>query len=158
MDQSERIKHAMQTAGITRAQVAAGCGVTVQAVYKWHADPSINLKSEHLFQLADMTGFNARWIATGRGPERGQDGQETGLLTHYRQASAEAQQAILRVAESLSTGYKSNEYAGEKPEEVKQITTASTHNEENEGRLPDAGKHVKEFLTSDRRRKKTADG
>lgn len=68
MDQAQRIKIAIEKAEITPADVAARCGISVQAVYKWLKDPARNIRPAHLFGLADVTRHNARWIATGEGP------------------------------------------------------------------------------------------
>lgn len=48
--------------------VASTCGVSVQAVYGWLRDEIKDMKNKHLFELAELTGFEAKWIATGEGP------------------------------------------------------------------------------------------
>lgn len=96
----------MQTADKTAADLAAACGVTVQAVYKWLKDPAMNLKNEHLFAIADRLGFEARWIATGKGPERNRlDESEKTLLECYRAAREPEKTAIHQVAETLAHAY-----------------------------------------------------
>lgn len=70
MDQCDRLKAAMDSSQRSPADLAAACGVSVQAVYKWLRDPNMNLKNEHLFAISDLMRHEARWIATGRGPKK----------------------------------------------------------------------------------------
>lgn len=65
----ERIARAITEANLNSRTVSARCGVSVQAVYAWQRGDINNLRAEHLFSLSDLTGFNARWIATGEGPQ-----------------------------------------------------------------------------------------
>lgn len=67
MNQSERVKAALEAADMTAADIAARCDISPQAVYKWLKDPTMNIRPVHLFILADATGHSARWIATGGG-------------------------------------------------------------------------------------------
>jgi hypothetical protein len=66
----KRIEHTLATSNKTPAEAARACHVTAQAVYSWIRDEIKNLRSEHLFALAELTQFEAKWIATGNGPER----------------------------------------------------------------------------------------
>jgi len=40
------------------------------AIYQWIDGSTKNLKEDHLWNLADITGYEARWISTGEGPAR----------------------------------------------------------------------------------------
>ena len=77
--------------------------------------PTKNLKGEFLFALADLTGFEARWIATGKLPERtaDKDTRKAVLVALYEQADQRGKDAILRVAEAES----SYSVEGETPQE-----------------------------------------
>lgn len=68
--QGERIDHALRTSKTSVATAAKECDVSAQSVYAWVRGDTKNLRAEHLFALAELTGFEARWIATGKGPER----------------------------------------------------------------------------------------
>lgn len=70
MLKGERIKYALEASGVDPRQVAAACGISVQAVYSWLRGQTKDLRNEHLFCLADVTSFSPRWIATGEGPQR----------------------------------------------------------------------------------------
>lgn len=66
----KRIQFAITASGKNIADVAQACGVSAQAAYAWVRGDIKNLRNEHLFALADLTGFEAKWIATGNGPDR----------------------------------------------------------------------------------------
>lgn len=105
MDFYERIKHAIEESNANVQVVADRCDVSVQAVYAWKRGDVKNLRNEHLFELADVTGFEARWIATGKGPERPTGGDERKrILSELYDASDErGRSTILRVAEQESS-------------------------------------------------------
>jgi transcriptional regulator with XRE-family HTH domain len=77
----------MTTSKLTKAEVARRCGVSKPTVSQWTNGSTQNLKSQHLFALADATGFSARWLGTGQGPrlaERVISEDERLLLERYR--------------------------------------------------------------------------
>jgi len=59
----------MAGAGLSAAEVSRELNVTPGAVSKWLNDDTVDLKLDNLFALANLTGFSARWIATGDGSE-----------------------------------------------------------------------------------------
>lgn len=65
---AERINYALQQSGVTKADIARACDVTPQAVTGWTKTGRIS--KEAMYIVAEKTGFNAEWLATGRGPER----------------------------------------------------------------------------------------
>lgn len=69
MDRGDRIAKAIKDSGVDVAAVATACNVSEQAVYSWMRGIVKNLRNDNLFALSDVTGFNARWIGTGQGPE-----------------------------------------------------------------------------------------
>ncbi len=66
---SERVAHAIKVSGHTPSSVARAIGCTPAAVLQWISGSTKNIKNEYLFALADATGFEPRWIATGQGRE-----------------------------------------------------------------------------------------
>lgn len=70
MNRAERIAKAIQASGKQKQQIAAECGVSGPSVSQWISGDSKSLKPENLFALAAATGFNARWLGIGEGPER----------------------------------------------------------------------------------------
>lgn len=65
----QRVTRAVTASGHTASSVARKIGVSPEAVGQWMKGPTKNLRNENLFALADATGFSARWIGTGQGPE-----------------------------------------------------------------------------------------
>jgi len=66
MDLGKRIARAIEVSTADVAVVARACNVTEQAVYSWMRGEVKNLRNENLFALADVTGFNARYVPAGR--------------------------------------------------------------------------------------------
>jgi hypothetical protein len=100
----KRIEHAIAQSGINIAAIAKACDVSVQAIYTWMRDGVKDLRNENLFALADITGFEARWIATGRGPQTPSgDKRKHSLDQLYDRLDERGKNAVLRVAEAEST-------------------------------------------------------
>ena len=76
----ERIDYAIRSAGLKAADVARLLHVTRSAVNQWVSDRTKDIKLDHLFGLEDMTGFSARWLATGKGPQRAALSQSARIL------------------------------------------------------------------------------
>lgn len=102
---SERVTKAINESGYNASSAARAIGCSPEAVLQWMNGPTKNLKGEFLFALADLTGFEARWIATGELPERttDKDQRKEKLNGLYDQADERGKTAILRVAELEST-------------------------------------------------------
>lgn len=100
----ERVAIAINESGISVKDVAAACRATVQAIYAWKRGEVKDLRNDNLFALADITKFEARWIATGQGPDRPpSDRKEKALLDLYRASDERGRSAIIGVAESQSS-------------------------------------------------------
>lgn len=99
----KRIDIAITESQTDPAAIAKACGISVQAVYAWMRDEVKNLKAENLFALADITGFEARWIGTGEGPQRPGGGREKRLVELYKQLDDRGKDAVYRVAEAESS-------------------------------------------------------
>lgn len=67
---SERISESVQTSGAAVSAIAEKCGVSVQAVYQWMNGDTKQIMGDYLVELAELTGFEARWIAKGIGPKQ----------------------------------------------------------------------------------------
>ncbi len=102
---SDRVSKAIKESGLSATAVAKSLGCSPEAVIQWMNGPTKNLKGEFLFALADLTGYEARWIATGELPERTAewDQRRKALIGLYDQADKRGKDAILRVAEIEST-------------------------------------------------------
>lgn len=65
----DRVKHAIEKSGHTATSAARELGCTPEAVLQWMNGTTKNIRPINLFPLADITGYSARWIATGDGPQ-----------------------------------------------------------------------------------------
>jgi hypothetical protein len=65
-----RIAHVIERSGHTPSSIARLLGCKPAAVYQWLDGSTRNLKEQFLWKLADVTGFEARWISQGEGPAR----------------------------------------------------------------------------------------
>ena len=68
---SERIKLAMDEAGMSQVDLARACGVKPPSVHGWLSGKSKFLRGENLLQAARALNVNQDWLATGAGPMRG---------------------------------------------------------------------------------------
>lgn len=65
-----RIGFVIEKCGHNPASIAKLLGCKPAAVYQWLDGSTKNLKEHLLWKLADTTGYDARWISTGEGPQR----------------------------------------------------------------------------------------
>jgi transcriptional regulator with XRE-family HTH domain len=86
-----RIRTRRMELGLKQADLAAICGVSPTGVAKWERGLTHNLKSEHLFVLADALNVNPRWLAIGEGPKVANSDREA-----YHFAIAKAVKAMDR--------------------------------------------------------------
>lgn len=98
----DRVRHAINESGKDILEIARVCGISVQAVYAWRRGSVKNLQNENLFNLAEATGFEARWIGTGKGPARdisSMNHRATELLNNYAKCDERGRETVLIVAE-----------------------------------------------------------
>jgi len=100
----DRIQEAVAFSGKRPAQIARECGVTPAAVSMWMDGTTQNLRMEQLFALADATGYEARWIATGDGERTNNPGdpRKHALGTLFDHCDERGKAAVFRVAEAES--------------------------------------------------------
>ncbi|EPJ8754270.1 putative HTH-type transcriptional regulator [Pseudomonas hunanensis] len=70
MERYERIAKAIAASGKRKSEIAAACGVSASAVTQWVTGESKSMKPENIYALAKATGFHAKWLAIGEGPEQ----------------------------------------------------------------------------------------
>ena len=63
-----RIAYIVEDSGHNPAALAKLLGCAPAAVYQWISGSTKNQKEKYLWKLADVTGFEARWISLGEGP------------------------------------------------------------------------------------------
>jgi len=110
MELHERIQRALMIWGGKQKDLAAECGVTPGAITQWKQGDVKNLKFENLYRMADMTGFSARWLAIGEGPERSADlpgvqltSHESALLSIYRDLTQEQQEMLFGIIRGMKS-------------------------------------------------------
>lgn len=67
MSLSERIRTAMDAAGVSQAALARACGVKPPSVSGWLSGKSKFLRGENLLMAARALNVSEDWLATGRG-------------------------------------------------------------------------------------------
>lgn len=110
---SERVGHIIRETGLSPSAIAKVIGITASAVLQWESGHTKTIKPEHLFKLADMTGFSARWIGTGDGPERdpaATNHRVKDLIDNYARLDERGRRHVLEVAER-EAGYASDDTA-----------------------------------------------
>lgn len=70
MDMCERITEARESVGLNKSELARRLGVSRASVTAWETGAVSNLKHEHLFELSSITGYSAKWLATGEGDKK----------------------------------------------------------------------------------------
>ena len=86
---SERIKLAMDQAGMSQVDLARACGVKPPSVHGWLSGKSKYLRGENLLQAARALNVREDWLATGAGPMRSlNDGDRAPITGSLRQESA----------------------------------------------------------------------
>jgi len=65
-----RIEYAITQAGYNPNSIAAELHISASAIYQWLDGTTKNIKEDLLWKLADLTGFEARWLSQGTGPMR----------------------------------------------------------------------------------------
>lgn len=63
-----RIGFVIERSGYKPATIAPLLGCKPSAIYQWLEGRTKNLKEHLLWKLADITGYEARWISQGEGP------------------------------------------------------------------------------------------
>lgn len=81
-----RVEFSLDESGLNPNQAAKKMDCTPQAIYMLIGGASKTISSELAFSLADLTGFEARWIVTGKGPQRSAPAGEGLYVTDKRVA------------------------------------------------------------------------
>lgn len=66
----ERVQYVLAQSDKTPTDIGKALGISSEAVLQWASGKTKHIRPENLFAFADATGFEARWIGTGEGPER----------------------------------------------------------------------------------------
>lgn len=69
MELSERVREAVKGSGKPQAALAREMGVSQSAIAQWMSGNVKSLRAESASALEAATGYSARWIVTGKGPQ-----------------------------------------------------------------------------------------
>ncbi len=95
----QRVQIAMESAGLNQPELARRIGISKQAVSAIISGSTKQPNPVNLFEIADATGFEARWLATGKGPQTKEEVARERL--DISQLSPNSQAAIRAVLHSL---------------------------------------------------------
>ena len=102
---SERIREAIETSGVSVARIAEACGISQQAVYDWMKGETRELMGNNLVELAELTGFDPRWIAKGVGARRRQyarNQQQAHVLQIMERMSPYQADMLVKISDSIA--------------------------------------------------------
>ena len=103
MTRGQRIAYAIEQSGNTPASMARMIGCTSAAIYQCVKGETKDVRNDLLFALADATGFEARWIATGQGAQKNEKKRDIEQLkTLYENLDERGKAEVLRVAEAVA--------------------------------------------------------
>src|SRR5512134_1576984 len=103
----ERIRLAMQRAGVTQGQVAEACGVSGPAVNQWLTGKTKNVDPRYLADVAACTNASLDWLMTGQGVPGRKSGDplstvEKKLLKDFRKLSPKVRLEVSRLIKSIA--------------------------------------------------------
>ena len=67
---SDRVRRARTLAGMTQADLARATGISTAGISLIENGQTRSLKASTALALEKATGFNARWLESGKGPEQ----------------------------------------------------------------------------------------
>ncbi len=82
MTLKDRIKEAMESAGLKHAELARATGKTNAAVTQWLDGSTKSLKADTATRMEQATGYSAEWLVTGKGPKKRQAPKDVGAVLH----------------------------------------------------------------------------
>jgi transcriptional regulator with XRE-family HTH domain len=110
MELSDRIRRAIELCPRKQYEIAEHCQVTSGAITQWKNGLTGSLKLDNLYRLSDITGFSARWLAIGEGPERNSElpgaqltSHETALLSIYNDLTKEQQEMLFGIIQGMKS-------------------------------------------------------
>lgn len=100
----ERVKYARMAIGWTQPELAKAAGITKQALSQIETGATKNPRPENLLNISDATGYELRWLISGKTPMTRKDAALECL--DISNLSGESKAAIRAVMDSLSQQIK----------------------------------------------------
>lgn len=86
---------ALDAAGLKPLPLSVKMGISKQAIYDWRNGKSLKqMRAENLIALSSLSGYEATWIITGRGPKKKMLSNEQEHVLSLMQESEEKQKII----------------------------------------------------------------
>lgn len=101
---SIRVKEAIDQSGVSVNEIAAACGISVQAVYQWKKGDSKTIKGDNIVELAYITGYEAMWILKGKGPKKrvfAKTNQQEHVLKSMQIGGEQTEKLITKIVDSV---------------------------------------------------------
>ena len=101
---AERIREAIETSDVSVASIADACGISLQAVYQWMKGETKELMGDHLVELAELTHFEARWIAKEVGPKKriyARTPQQAHVLTAMQRMARDEEGLLVKITDTI---------------------------------------------------------
>lgn len=96
-----RIKKAREDAGLNQTELGAACGLTRAAISQWENGATKAPTAENIFAIADATGFSARWLTLGEGPEKIPSGVIDGAGSKPQKPISPQMRELMQIMETL---------------------------------------------------------
>ena len=77
---AERMKTAMQESGVTQSELARLVGVRPTSVNDWLSGKTKSLKGDSAVRASEVMNVRAKWLSTGEGPKRREQGAPAASL------------------------------------------------------------------------------
>lgn len=104
----ERIRIAIQRAGVTQEQVAEACGVSGPAVNQWLTGKTRTIDPGYLVEVAACTNTSLNWLMTGKGNPTRQSREplstiEKDLLRDFRRLPPRLRTEVSRLVKAIAS-------------------------------------------------------
>lgn len=97
-----RLRRVMAETGFNRAQLAKAAGASKATITRYLTDGKRGMSAEHGFNLAEQTGFSARWLLLGDGEPFDGDGD----LPHPHCQAVRHLRIVIETLRQLAAAHK----------------------------------------------------
>ena len=114
---AERVTEAIEASDVSVASVAEACGISPQSVYQWMTGETRELMAENLVELAEITGYEARWIARESGPKKrvyARTAQQAHVLSAMQAMTPYEAGLLVKITDTLPQSSDENQRNGSK--------------------------------------------
>lgn len=106
MSLSDRLREAMQDAGINQRELARRCAVSPPSVNGWLSGKAKFLRGENLLRAASVLNVSDHWLATGKGPKLRSSGAVQESRADYETGATIDPAIVFDVARALQEAHE----------------------------------------------------